>query len=586
MKRLLSLLLVIAMLFGVCTVFTACDNASVSDEEDDGDKKKEEKKDTFQGLEIGLPKSFKKGDSSKYSITYNNDKYDVHITYSENEWGESAKNYWKDYKEQVNEAVDEGYFEDGKADKTDKGTYYIYGVLADEPYAIAIAFYTTDNSYWQVQIRNNEENENFDVEQMVKYITDWKYSDPKIEDDEDDDNGDDDYNDDYNDDIGEGNDATAAPAPDQGEVEEVSGEVIYDYMGIVVKWCGMDNDGYYTRIQLHVENNSGYAIELYGKDFILNYSASFPAYLFCFLSDGESAYCSIDLINYEMERFGAELVGALDFTLQINNAYDYQTMDESAVSIRTQHDGYYNDNYGAGYVLFDENNVRVLLQGIQLDGEYESYLWLYIENYSDQAVSLCMSDVHAMGWFLTDATVFERVMPGTYTIAALDISELYKLGLESPEQLENLSAYVYTMDDEYNTIASNDASYCPGDPDAVLDVEITGSVLHSGEGLDIVLVDVIEDEYYVEFKFYFRSTWDTTIRTHINITELNGHVVDDMIGIYLLPGMQHMGSLCLWYDEYYDFTCLEDLTSLKAFLDAYDYGYYVLVNQEIEMPLN
>ena len=586
MKRLLSLLLVIAMLFGVCTVFTACDNASVSDEEDDGEKKKEEKKDTFQGLEIGLPKSFKKGDSSKYSITYNSDKYIVHITYSENEWGESAKNYWKDYKEQVNEAVDEGYFEDGKADKTDKGTYYIYGVLADEPYAIAIAFYTTDNSYWQVQIRNTEENENFDTQQMVKYITDWKYSDPKIEDDEDDDNGDDDYNDDYNDDIGEGNDATAATMPDQGEVEEVSGEVIYDYMGIVVKWCGMDNDGYYTRIQLHVENNSGYTIQLDGKDFILNYSASFPANLYCFLSDGESAYCSIDLINYEMERFGAEVVGALDFTLQINNAYDYQTMDESAVSIRTQHDGYYNDNYGAGYVLFDENNVRVLLQEIQLDGEYESYLWLYIDNLSDQTVMVGLDNFYSMGWFLANASAYTSVLPGTYTIVGVDLSELYNLGIEYPHQIENMTGNVYCMDEEYNTLASSEFSYCVGDPNAVYNYDVTGTTLYSGEGLEVILTDIAETEYGVELTVYFYNSWDSTIRIDLGSAKINGHDTDSGMGIPLDPYTQHMGTLYLWYDDYYEFNSLSDLTSLIMTLEAHDYGYYQLVNQEIEMPLN
>ena len=41
MKRLLSLLLVVAMLFGVCTVFTACDGSSASSEKEE---EKEEKK--------------------------------------------------------------------------------------------------------------------------------------------------------------------------------------------------------------------------------------------------------------------------------------------------------------------------------------------------------------------------------------------------------------------------------------------------------------------------------------------------------------------------------------------------------------
>ena len=45
MKRLLSLLLVIAMLFGVCTVFTACDSTSVSDKDEDEDDKKKDDKD-------------------------------------------------------------------------------------------------------------------------------------------------------------------------------------------------------------------------------------------------------------------------------------------------------------------------------------------------------------------------------------------------------------------------------------------------------------------------------------------------------------------------------------------------------------
>ena len=73
---------------------------------------------------------------------------------------------------------------------------------------------------------------------------------------------------------------------------------------------------------------------------------------------------------------------------------------------------------------------------------------------------------------------------------------------------------------------------------------------------------------------------------NLYITELNGYAVDDMIGIYLDPGVQHMGILRLWYNEDYNFNCLEDLTSLVAFLDAYDNGYYSLANQEIEMPLN
>ena len=174
MKRLLSLLLVIAMLLGVCTVFTACDSTSVSDEDDDDKKKddKESKKDTFQGLQIGLPKSFKKGDAGESYVIYNNKDYEVYINYDINYDEEDADDLQEQYEEQLEEGIEEGHFIEGKAGKTDKKTYYIYAILADENSATVVAFYTTDNSVWIVDITNTAENEdcNAAILRMVPQI--------------------------------------------------------------------------------------------------------------------------------------------------------------------------------------------------------------------------------------------------------------------------------------------------------------------------------------------------------------------------------------------------------------------------------
>ena len=180
MKRLLSLLLVVAMLLGVCTIFTACDSTSVSDK-DDGEKKKEEKKDVFQGLEIGLPKSFKKGLVEDDYAIYSNDKYSVRISYSVNTMEQSAKEFQEELKENIEYELDEGFLEEGDVGKTDKGTRYAYVVYAGEPDASVIAFYATDNSYWIVQINSADEDGDYDIQQMIKYITDWEYSDPEEE---------------------------------------------------------------------------------------------------------------------------------------------------------------------------------------------------------------------------------------------------------------------------------------------------------------------------------------------------------------------------------------------------------------------
>ena len=171
MKRLLSLLLVVAMLFGVCTVFTACDDSSsVSDEEKDSGKKKQNVLDTFKGLKVALPKSFEKESSDDNRAVYTNDDYQVYVSYEENYDDVSAKELQQEYKEELDEALEEGYMEKGKSGKTDNNTRYVYGIAADEPYATAVAFYTTDNSVWIVQIRNTDDNEDYDIDKMISYI--------------------------------------------------------------------------------------------------------------------------------------------------------------------------------------------------------------------------------------------------------------------------------------------------------------------------------------------------------------------------------------------------------------------------------
>ena len=587
MKRLLSLLLVIAMLLSVCTVFTACDSTSVSDEDDDDDKKKEEEEEeveptlVFRGLKIVLPEDFELDDqNAEYGyVDFENDTYGINIMADplEDEMeGMDAKelrDYYLDMLDPENEDNEVGEYDTGKKN----GTQYLYAIKDDETTALVVAFYVDDDYGWMVQIRPLDEDAEgeFNIDEMIALVTGWKCKKPDPNEEEE----------------NEGNEGDIpVPQPPVNEtnpgMEEVAGEVIYDNMGIVVKWVDMYDDGYCTSLRLYVENNSGYNIELYGKDFVLNYSATFPADLFCYLGDGESSFSEIHLYDSELERFGAEMVGSLDFTIDVINSSDYQILDEGTrASIKTENDGYYNDFYAAGALLFDEGHVRVIVHEIQLDGMYESYLWLYIENLSDQTVMVSLDNFYSMGWFLANASAYKGVLPGTYTIAGVDLSELYNLGIEYPHQIENMTGNVYCMDEEYNTLASSEFSYCVGDPNAVYNYDVTGTTLYSGEGLEVILTDIAETEFGVELTVYFYNSWDSTIRINLDSAKINGHDTDSGMGIPLDPYTQHMGTLYLWYEENYDFTCLEDLTSLFLDLEAHDNGYYELVHQQIEIPL-
>lgn len=214
MKRLLSLLLVIAMLFGICTMFAACDStSSVSDDEDDGKKKDVDEDDdveptlVLKGLKIVLPEDFElesqdesEGDNSAQAF-FEGDSYSVAVScgpLSGDMEGMSAKelrDYILEQLDPEDEDSEVGEYDTGSKNKTP----YFYAVKDDETAAIVGAFYVDDEYAWQVRIMTNEDSEDFSVEEMIELVTGWKYEAPKAE-DEDEDNWDEDNEDDRDED--------------------------------------------------------------------------------------------------------------------------------------------------------------------------------------------------------------------------------------------------------------------------------------------------------------------------------------------------------------------------------------------------
>ena len=149
MKRLLSLLLVIAMLFSVCTVFTACSDTGSS--QDDDDKKKEDKEEeveptlVFKGLKIVLPEEYELEDKNEYGensgyVRFANDDYMVDIQCGPMEYeleGMDAEEYRDYYLDMMDPESDEiGEYDVGKKN----GTPYLYAIKSDNTAVAVIAF--------------------------------------------------------------------------------------------------------------------------------------------------------------------------------------------------------------------------------------------------------------------------------------------------------------------------------------------------------------------------------------------------------------------------------------------------------------
>ena len=585
MKRLLSLLLVIAMLFSICTVFTACDSTSVSDKDDDDDKKKEEDEVeptlVFKGLKIVLPEDFEVDDqNAEYGyVDFANDTYGITVMANplEDEMeGMDAKelrDYYMDMLDPGDEDNEVGEYDTGKKN----GTQYLYAIKADETTALVIAFYVDDDYGWMVQIRPLEEDAEgeFDIDEMIALVTGWKCKkpDPNEEEENEGDEG-----------------GIAVPQPPVNEtipgMEEVEGQVIYNNMGVIVKWTGTEVNSRVYYIDLFISNNTEFDIELSGSDFVLNSNAAFPTYLYACVASGETHTSSIALYREDMDRYGAAVIGSLEFTISVTDASSYQILDDGThVQIFTEDYGYVNDVFSGGDVLFDEKQLRVVLQDIHIGDAYDSVMWLYVENNGNQAISLGLTEFYIMGWYLPEIYAYSSLMPGTYTYIGLDISSLLELGIVTASDIENLSCNLlcsYRTEDGYSgDDFDSEIFYCPGDPYAVQNVYIRGENLFYGNGLDITLVDVVADEYAIALKVYLGNSSGMDMFIELSNAQLNGY--DSFAGVYMnLPAnTQCLHTIWLWYSEDYDFEDLDDLKSYTMELLARDYYYDIIADEEI-----
>ena len=187
MKRFIAILLVITLLFSLTSVLTACDDGSASSSS--SSKKNKNKARVFQGMTIGVGKSYELIDQGEDQATYSDGQYDISVYYFANANQFDTESFYSNYLSSAYSAEENGEITDLAYSDED---YYIAWTNAESETPIALAFYTTDASCWIVEIRSNEDAEEFDVEDMIDLVIGWKCSDPVDEDDEDEDDDDED----------------------------------------------------------------------------------------------------------------------------------------------------------------------------------------------------------------------------------------------------------------------------------------------------------------------------------------------------------------------------------------------------------
>ena len=596
MKRLLSLLLVIAMLLGVCTVFTACSDTGSS--QDDDDKKKEDKEEeveptlVFKGLKIVLPEEYELEDKNEYGensgyVRFANDDYMVDIQCGPMEYeleGMDAEEYRDYYLDMMDPESDEvGKYDVGKKN----GTPYLYAIKSDNTAVAVIAFYVDGEYGWMVGVLFEGDAEDCNINKLVKMITGWKCEEPDPE---------------VPGPAGPGEEYPDGPYPVETEPTEdteigtvptepvinVDGQLVYSFCGITVYLTGYSDDPYEKTFEFTVVNENDVDIIFYADRFVINNCATIEDYLSCYVYAGSVETVCLTFYSDVLDLYGIDIIGNLSFPFDIEDPIDnYYLIQGDMIYVETDYAGYQHYINSYGEVIFDQDGVRVVLQQVDLMNEYFCRAILYVENSTYDSLTLELADLSINGWAISHHTTYARVESETYCMVILDINAAKTIGLSTIENLYmNVDVY-HSWADSYDYLHGGQAVYIPGDPYYTQDLNRDVHWVYSSGDFELGWFDYYETDDYLIFRMYAANYTQEPIVIQLENPIVNGSSRQEGFAAPILENSRSIYELYVPFVNHIGFTGFDTLDSLEYQLRlVLMESYEDLVYEQVSFPLN
>ncbi len=188
---------------------------------------------------------------------------------------------------------------------------------------------------------------------------------------------------------------------------------IFNQDGIKISTTGYDPDGFWgPAIKLLIENDSEKNITVQARNgsvngYMIDYQMS------CDVIPGKKANDTLEISRSQLESSGIDTLADLEFSFHIFDSESWDTIIDSdiihiATSAAEGHTQAYDDS---GDVLYDGNNVRIISKGLMVDDILGPRFYLYIENNSDQNITVQARDTSVNG-FMIDPSISAEVLAG------------------------------------------------------------------------------------------------------------------------------------------------------------------------------
>ncbi len=224
--------------------------------------------------------------------------------------------------------------------------------------------------------------------------------------------------------------------------------VLLDSDGVKVTAKGLDTDSFMgPELKLLIENNSGKNLTFQARKVSVNGYMIDPIFSVD-VADGKKANDALTLTQSELELCGISTIADIEFSLHLYDSDDWDVyLDTLAIQLKTSAaEGFIYTYDDSGTPAYEENGIKIIAKGISDDSIMGTDIILYLENNSDQSVTVQVRDMSVNG-FMVDPIFSCEIEPGKHAIDGITIlsSYLEENDITDIETVE-LSFHIYDSD--------------------------------------------------------------------------------------------------------------------------------------------
>ena len=259
-------------------------------------------------------------------------------------------------------------------------------------------------------------------------------------------------------DVSSGASSTEETSTENVTTEITIGEqVLDDENDIKITATGLEDSWLGTELQVLIENNSSQSITIQARNANVN-GYMVPTVMSADVAAGKKANDSLTFETSGLKECGIDNIATMEFLFHIFDSESWdEIVDTDVITVETSIAESYTQTYDdSGEVLVDTDGIKIVGKGLSdEDSFWGPGVILYIENNSDQNVTIQVRDVSVNG-FMVDSSMSEDVVAGKKAMSAV---QFFSTDLEenSIDDITDVELYFHIFNlESWDTIFDSD----------------------------------------------------------------------------------------------------------------------------------